>query len=97
MIKAAGNWFDLALALGVSYDILRNIRDTHRDNQTCLLEMLTARLKTATLTYSEIYQSLRTVGQNDVAEAIEEEYLGMSIVDHTISISIMISQQYFSK
>ncbi|XP_064401384.1 uncharacterized protein LOC135347354 isoform X2 [Halichondria panicea] len=74
LIKAAGNWFDLGLDLGLGVDILSNIRDEHRDNQTCLREMLTARIKTGHLTYSEICRSLResTVNRNDVAEAIEE-------------------------
>ncbi len=81
MIKAAGNWFNLGLALGVSYDTLNNISDKHRDNQTYLREMLAARLKAATLTYSEICQSLRapTVERNDIAEAIKEACTGMML------------------
>ena len=80
LMKAAGKWFNLGLKLKVSPDTLDNISDTHRDNQTCLREMLVARLKTATLTYSEICWSLRslTVNRNDVAEAIEEACTGMN-------------------
>ncbi len=79
-MKAAGKWFNLGLALKVSYDTLDNIRDKHGDDQNCLREMLAARLKTASVTYSELCQSLRasTVDQNDVAEAIEEECTGMN-------------------
>ena len=79
LIKAAGNWFDLGLDLGLAFDILNNISDKHRDNQTCLRDMIAARLKTGPLTYSEICQSLRapTVERNDVAEAIEEKCSGM--------------------
>ena len=87
-MKAAGKWFNLGLALKVSYDTLDNIRDKHGDNQNCLREMLAARLKTGPLTYSEICQSLRapTVERNDVAEAIEEACTGMN--SDTISISM---------
>ncbi|XP_064401306.1 uncharacterized protein LOC135347306 isoform X3 [Halichondria panicea] len=74
LIPATKNWFNLGLTLGVSYDTLNNIGDKHRDDQTCLREILAARLKTGPLTYSEICQSLRApiVERNEVAEAIEE-------------------------
>ncbi len=80
LIKAAGNWFNLGLDLGLGFDTLNNISDKHRDNQICLCEVLAARLKTGPLTYSEICQSLRspTVDRNDVAEAIEEACTGMN-------------------
>ena len=80
LMKAAGKWFNLGLALKVSYDTLDNIRDKHRDNQNCLREMLAARLKIASVTYSELCQSLRspTVGQDFLAEAIEKECTGMN-------------------
>ncbi|XP_064402940.1 uncharacterized protein LOC135348600 isoform X3 [Halichondria panicea] len=75
LIKAARNWFDLGLVLKMSPDTLCDIRDRYRDNQTSLREMLTARLETATLTYSELCQSLRapTVRRDAIAEAIEKE------------------------
>ncbi|XP_064401234.1 uncharacterized protein LOC135347261 isoform X3 [Halichondria panicea] len=74
LIKAAGNWFNLGLDLGLGFDTLNNISDKHRDNQIRLCEVLAVRLKTGLLTYSEICQSLRapTVERNDVAEAIEK-------------------------
>ena len=79
LIKAAGNWFDLGLDLGLAFDILNNISDKHRDNQTCLRDMIAVRLKTGPLTYSEICQSLRapSVKQDVLAEAIEEACTGM--------------------
>ncbi len=93
--KAAGKWFNLGLALKVSYDTLDNIRDKHRDNQNCLREMLADRLKISSVTYSELCQSLKvsTVGQDFLAEAIEEECTGMNSheanLDHIIiSISM---------
>ena len=80
LIPATKNWFNLGLTLGVSYDTLNNIGDKHRDDQTCLREILAARLKTGPLTYSEICQSLRApiVERNEVAEAIEEACTGMN-------------------
>ncbi len=83
LIEAAGNWFDLGLALGLGHSTLNDIRDDHHRNKDCLREMLAVRLKTVPLiTYSEICQSLRspTVNRNDVAEAIEKECTGMNIV-----------------
>ncbi len=79
LIKAAGKWFNLGLKLNVNPDTLNNISDKHRDNETCLREMLIDRLNTATLTYSEICQSLRapTVRRDAIAEAIEEACTGM--------------------
>ncbi|XP_064401435.1 uncharacterized protein LOC135347394 isoform X2 [Halichondria panicea] len=75
LIKAAKKWFNLGLKLKVSPDTLDNISDEHRDNETCLRKMLAARLNIATLTYSEICQSLRapTVRRDAIAKAIEEE------------------------
>ncbi len=81
LIKAAVQWFNLGLELELSFDILNNISDKHQNNQTCLREMIAARLKTGPpLTYSDICRSLRasTVARNDVAEAIEMECTGMN-------------------
>ncbi len=83
LIKAAKKWFNLGLKLKVSPDTLDNISDEHRDNETCLRKMLAARLNTATLTYSEICQSLRapTVRRDAIAKAIEEECTGMNSLE----------------
>ncbi len=64
----------------MGHHTLRNIIDKHGDNQTCLREMLASCLKTSTLTYSKICQSLRapTVERNDVAKAVEEACTGMN-------------------
>ena len=82
-VKAAGDWLDLGLDLGLDPGTLKDIKDEyHARNKDCLREMLAARLKTGPLTYSEICQSLRapTIERNDVAEAIEEACTGMNIV-----------------
>ena len=50
LIKADSNWFDLGLDLGLGFHILNNISDKHQDNQTCLRDMIAARLKTGPLT-----------------------------------------------
>ncbi len=80
LIKAAGDWLDLGLDLGLDPGTLKNIKDDYHRNKDCLREMLAARLKTGPLTYSDICQSLRspTVDRNDVAVAIEEAYTGMN-------------------
>ncbi|XP_064401374.1 uncharacterized protein LOC135347346 isoform X2 [Halichondria panicea] len=74
LIKAAGNWKDLGLDLGLGNGTLDDIKDDYHRNKDCLREMIAARLKTGPLTYSDICRSLRapTVDRNDVAEAIEE-------------------------
>ncbi|XP_064401224.1 uncharacterized protein LOC135347256 isoform X2 [Halichondria panicea] len=74
LIKAAGDWLDLGLDLGLDPGTLKDIKDECHRNKDCLREMISARLKTGPLTYSDICQSLRapTVARNDVAEAIEE-------------------------
>ncbi|XP_064401302.1 uncharacterized protein LOC135347305 isoform X2 [Halichondria panicea] len=74
LIEAAGNWFNLGLALGLGHGTLDDIKDDYHRNKDCLREMIVARLKTGPLTYFEICQSLSapTVDRNDVAEAIEE-------------------------
>ncbi len=102
LIKAAENWFDLGLSLGLSHGTLKDIKDDYHKNKDCLREMIAARLKTGPrLTYSDICQSLRspTVDRNDVAEAIEEECTGTNSgeasFDHTESISVS-SQQYLT-
>ena len=80
LIKAAGDWLDLGLDLGLDPGTLKDIKDEYRRNKDCLREMIAARLKTGPLTYSEICQSLRspTVERNDVAETIEEACTGMN-------------------
>ncbi len=80
LIKAAGKWFNLGLKLKVGHDTLINIRDEYQDNETRLRETIIARLNTATLTYSEICQSLRApiVRLDALAEAIEEACTGMN-------------------
>ncbi len=95
LIKAAGDWLDLGLDMGLDLGTLKNIKDDCHRNKDCLREMLAARLKTGPLTYSDIVQSLRapTVDQSDVAEAIEKECTGMNShepnLDHIIiSISM---------
>ncbi len=95
LIKAAKNWFCLGLSLNLDHDTLEDIKhDNHDKNKDCLLEMIAARLKTGSLTYSEICQSLRapTVRRDAIAEAIEKECKGMNSdeanFNHTISISI---------
>ncbi len=70
------NWFNLGLALKLSYTDLTNFRETHRgDNDVCLREALAHRLQSGgPLTWGGMCTALRhsTVARNDVAEVIEE-------------------------
>ena len=74
--SASPNWFDLGLALNLSYTDLANFRDTYRgDNNVCLCESLAHRLQSSgPLTWEGMCTALRhsTVKRNNVAEAIEE-------------------------
>ena len=102
LIEAAGNWFNLGLALGLGHGTLDDIKDDYHRNKDCLREMIVARLKTGPLTYFEICQSLSapTVDRNDVAEAIEEACTGMNSheanLDHIEAFLCMSSQRYLT-
>ncbi len=97
LIKAAGKWFNLGLALKMRYDTLDNIRDKHGENQNCLREMLAARLKIVHLTYFELCQSLRvsTVERNDVAEAIEKECTGIIIMNILMRLTSTTNKHFY--
>ncbi len=78
-VKSASlNWFNLGLALELSYTDLIHFRDSHRgDSDVSLREVLALRLQTgAPLTWRGICAALRrsTVKKNDVAEEIEYMY-----------------------
>ena len=79
MSSASPNWFNLGLALELSYTDLANFRDMYRgDNDVCLREALARRLQSGgLLTWGGICTALRssTVARNDVAVEIEE-YVG---------------------
>ncbi len=76
MRRASPNWFNLGLALKLSYTDLIHFRDSHRgDSDVCLREVLARRLQTGVpLTWEGICTALRhfKVKRNDVAEEIEE-------------------------
>ncbi len=77
-MSASLNWFDLGLALKLSYTDLKNFREMYRgDNKACLRETLACRLQSGDpLTWGGMCTALRnsTVARNDVAEAIEGSY-----------------------
>ncbi len=74
--RASPNWFNLGLALKLSYTDLTNFRKMHHDDSdVCLREVLARRLQTGVpLTWGGICTALRhsTVKKHDVAEEIEE-------------------------
>ncbi len=73
--SASPNWFDLGLVLELSYTNLTNFRETYRDSDVCLREVLARRLQSGfPLTWGGICTALRhsTLSRSDVAEEIEE-------------------------
>ncbi len=74
--SASSNWFNLGLALELSYTDLTNFRDTYRgDNDVCLREALARRLQSGgPLTWLGMCTALRhsAVARNDVAVEIED-------------------------
>ena len=74
--SASPNWFNLGLALKLSYIDLTNFRETYRgDNDVCLREALARRLQSGDpLTWGGMCTALRhsTVARNDLAVKIEE-------------------------
>ena len=80
LIKAAKDWYNLGLALGIPVGTLRGIKSTENNIQDRLREMLTNWLESSPYrTWSDICNGLRseTVQQNNLAEAIEEKYKGV--------------------
>ncbi len=76
--SASPNWFNLGLALKLSYTDLTNFRETYRgDNDVCLREVLALRLQSGTLTWGDVCTALRhsTVKRNDVAVEIEKVFI----------------------
>ncbi len=80
MRSASPNWFNLGLALKLSYTDLTMFRDSyHGDSDVCLREALARRLQSgAPLTWGGMCTALRhsTVSRSDVAEEIEEHFHG---------------------
>ncbi len=76
--SASPNWFDLGLALKLSYTDLTDFRETYRgDNKVCLREALAHRLQSGgPLTWGGMCTALRhsTVARNVVADEIEEHF-----------------------
>ncbi len=76
--SASPDWFNLGLALKLSYTDLTNFRDTYRgDNDVCLRETLARRLQSGgPLTWGGMCTALKhpTVKRNYVAVEIEEHF-----------------------
>ncbi len=74
--SASPDWFNLGLALKLSYTDLTNIQEKHNgDNYVCLRETLARRLQSdVPLTWGGMCTALRhsTVGRNNVAVKLEE-------------------------
>ncbi len=70
---ASPHWFDLGLALDLTYPDLANIKSKHRDdNVSCLREMLAKLLCTQRVTWSLLSDALKapTVELTNLADSI---------------------------
>ncbi len=79
LIKAAKDWFELGLALGIQVDTLEGIDSNKNSDKARLREMLAHWLRSSpSRTWSDICNGLRsdTVHQNVLADTIKEKYKG---------------------
>ena len=79
LIKAAKDWFELGLTLGIQVDTLEGIESNKSRDKARLCEMLTHWLRSSpSRTWKDIYDALRsdTVRQNVLADTIEGKYQG---------------------
>ncbi len=82
LIKAAKDWFDMGLALGIKVDTLEVIKSRENCDKARLREMLTHWLRSSpSRTWSDICNGLRsdTVQQDVLADTIEGKYKGTCI------------------
>ncbi len=83
VIKAAKDWFDLGLALGIEVDFLEYINRIENNDKACLRAMLTHWLRSSpSRTWSDICNGLRsdTVQQYVLADKIEQKYKGSYVL-----------------
>ena len=81
--SASPHWFNLGLALGLTYPVLTNIDSKHRgDNVLCLREMLAELLSTQHVTWSLLSDALKnsTVKLINLADSITGKYLGIFLI-----------------
>ncbi len=83
LIKAADDWVELGLALGIKNVTLKGIKSKEKCDKACLREMLTYWLESSpSRTWSVICNGLRsdTVKQDALADTIiEEKYEGIDM------------------
>ena len=82
LIKAAKDWFELGLALGIKVNTLEGIKSKENCDKARLREMLTHWLRSSSSrTWSDICNGLRsdTVQQDVLADIIEEKYKGIHV------------------
>ena len=75
--SASPHWFNLGLALGLTYFVLTNINSKHRgDNVSCLREMLAELLSTQDVTWSLLSGALKKPSVNliNLADSITGNY-----------------------
>ena len=92
--SASPHWFNLGLALGVTYFVLTNIDSKHRgDNVSCLREMLAELLSTQNVTWSLLSDALKkpTVKLNNLADSITGNYFQYLRIYLFISLAACVS------
>ena len=77
LYDAHTHWYDIGLELDVDPETLKTISTEHSSPGERLREMILLRLKSSTLTWRLIIESLRSkiVARNDVANNIEQELI----------------------
>ncbi|XP_064401955.1 uncharacterized protein LOC135347813 isoform X3 [Halichondria panicea] len=86
LIKAAKDWFELGLALGIKVNTLEGIKSKENCDKARLREMLTHWLRSSSSrTWSDICNGLRsdTVQQDVLADIVEEKYKGATPWEHS--------------
>ena len=70
--NASSEWYYFGLALGVTVSDLDNICNNNKKDNDCLREMISHRLKSTDLTWTDVIEALKceTVMRHDVASKL---------------------------
>ncbi len=91
--NASPHWFNLGLALGLTYPVLTNINIKYReDNMLCLREMLAELLGTQHVTWSLLSDALKkpTVHLTNLADSITGNYFSVCASFNFASVETVV-------
>ena len=94
LYDARSKWFDIGLALKISYSTLELIESEKTNHSERLRMMLVHRIQSGgPLTWDDLSSSLRylTVGRNDLANEIDQERLKLSQGRLNLSIKLLLT------